>query len=185
MLLRHGHAFEQQPVGVPPPRTPYAVVAADASGMIIFVGEKNVGNLFGWPLDNISALSDLLGQMPALTPAPAVWAGEVECRHASGNWLTADVVVTPFHPRDRASAGVTLVCRPVTVQMPAAQAGPTGVGPGPSAMSAGSFGPEVLSKLGHELRSPLAAIIGLTGILLMRLAAADSACSLMFPWSRW
>ena len=46
--------------------------------------------------------------------------------------------------------------------------------PGPAA---GWFGAEVLSKLGHELRSPLAAIIGLTKVMLMRLAAgtADAA----------
>jgi len=46
--------------------------------------------------------------------------------------------------------------------------------PGPAA---GSFGAEVLSKLGHELRSPLAAIIGLTKVMLMRLSAgtADAA----------
>jgi signal transduction histidine kinase len=78
MLLRHGRAFEQQPVRVPSPRAAYAVVAADAGG------------------------------------------------------------------------------------------------PGPPARPAGSFGPEVLSKLGHELRSPLAAVIGLTRILLMRLAAGQT-----------
>ena len=52
-----------------------------------------------------------------------------------------------------------------------------GAGPGPPAAPADAFGAEVLSKLGHELRSPLAAIIGLTRILLMRLAAgqADAA----------
>lgn len=39
------------------------------------------------------------------------------------------------------------------------------------------FGADVLSKLGHELRSPLAAIIGLTRVLLMRINAgqADTA----------
>jgi signal transduction histidine kinase len=47
----------------------------------------------------------------------------------------------------------------------------------PAAPAADAFGAEVLSKLGHELRSPLAAIIGLTRILLLRLAAgqADAA----------
>jgi signal transduction histidine kinase len=46
----------------------------------------------------------------------------------------------------------------------------TGAAPEAPAEPSGAFEAEVLSKLGHELRSPLAAVIGLTRILLMRLA---------------
>ena len=72
------------------------------------------------------------------------------------------------------------MCKPVPAQVPStppAQAALTGAGPEPPAPSANAFGTEVLSKLGHELRSPLATIIGLTRILLMRLATgqADTA----------
>jgi signal transduction histidine kinase len=49
-----------------------------------------------------------------------------------------------------------------------------GAGPLPPVPTADAFGAEVLSKLSHELRSPLAAIIGLTRILLMRLAAGQA-----------
>jgi nitrogen fixation/metabolism regulation signal transduction histidine kinase len=186
----------EQSSRVLPAVTAHAVVAADAGGVIVFwdagaqhmyglaagqvVGERNVGDLFGPPLDGVTGLRDLLGQLLALAPAPAVWAGEVECRHASGNWFTADVVITPFRPRNGAPPGVALVCRPVPAQVPSThptQAALTSAGPGPPAPSADAFGAQVLSKLGHELRSPLAAIIGLTRILLMRLAAgqADAA----------
>jgi signal transduction histidine kinase len=57
------------------------------------------------------------------------------------------------------------------------QAAPGGAGPGPSAPAADALGAEVLSKLSHELRSPLAGVIGLTRVMLMRLAAgpADAA----------
>ena len=57
---------------------------------------------------------------------------------------------------------------PAQVMHQGAQPGLPGL-PGPAA---GWFGAEVLSKLGHELRSPLAAIIGLTKVMLMRLARA-------------
>ena len=203
-MMPHQRSVCEQSAAVLPVVTSHAVVAADASGVIVFwdagarhihgftagqvVGERNVSDLFGPPLDAVAGRRDLLGRMSGLAPAPAVWAGEVECRHASGTWFTADVVVSPFRPCDGAPPGVALVCRPVQPQVPPrppAQAGLTGAGPAPPTPSANAFGSEVLSKLGHELRSPLAAIIGLTGILLMRLAAADSACSLMFPWSRW
>lgn len=40
--------------------------------------------------------------------------------------------------------------------------------------AADPFGPQVWSKLSHELRSPLAGIIGLTRILLMRLQAGQA-----------
>jgi two-component sensor histidine kinase len=195
MMAHQSTVCDQSPAALPVARS-HAVVAADASGVIVFwdagarhlhgftagqvVGEMNVGDLFGPPLDGVPGLRDLLGRMSGLAPAPDVWAGEVECRHVSGNWFTADVVISPFRPRDGAPPGVALVCRPVLAQlpsMPPAQAPRTGAGPGPPAPSANAFGAEVLSKLGHELRSPLAAIIGLTRILLMRLAAgqADAA----------
>ena len=194
--MAHQSTVREQSPAVLPVVTSHAVVAADAGGVIVFwdagarhihgftagqvVGERNVGDLFGPPLDGVTGLRDLLGWMSGLAPAPAVWAGEVGCRHVSGNWFTADVVITPFRPYDGAPPGVVLVCRPVTTQMPSthpAQAALTGAGPGPPAPSADAFGAEVLSKLGHELRSPLAAIIGLTRILLMRLAGgqADAA----------
>src|ERR1017187_2430132 len=114
----------EQSSRVLPAVTAHAVVAADAGGVIVFwdagaqhmyglaagqvVGERNVGDLFGPPLDGVTGLRDLLGQLLALAPAPAVWAGEVECRHASGNWFTADVVITPFRPRNGAPPGVAL-----------------------------------------------------------------------------
>jgi signal transduction histidine kinase len=61
-----------------------------------------------------------------------------------------------------------------------AQAAHPDTGPLPAASPAvdtDGFGADVLSKLGHELRSPLASIIGLTRVLLMRIhaAQADSA----------
>jgi anti-sigma regulatory factor (Ser/Thr protein kinase) len=195
-MMAHQSAVCEQSPAVRPVATSHAVVAADAGGVIVFwdagarhihgftagqvVGERNVGDLFGPPLDGVTGLRHLAGRMAGLAPAPAMWAGEVECRHASGNWFTADVVITPFRPRDGAPPGVVLVCRPVPAQVPStppAQAALTGAGPEPPAPPADAFGAEVLSKLGHELRSPLAAIIGLTRILLMRLAAgqADAA----------
>jgi two-component sensor histidine kinase len=194
--MAHQRSVCEQSPAVLPVVAPHAVVAADASGVIVFwnagarhihgftagqvVGERNVGDLFGPPLDGVAGLRDLLGRMSGLAPAPAVWAGEVECRHGSGNWFTADVVITPFRPRDGAAPGVVLVGRPVPAPVPStppAQTARTGDGPGRPTSSANAFGPEVLSKLGHELRSPLAAIIGLTRIMLMRLAAgqADAA----------
>ncbi len=172
-MLVPSRTAAEQPPGVARPGPAHAVVAADASGMIVswddaawqlyglaagqVVGVRNVGDLFGPPLDGVPAMRDLLGQLRELAPAPAVWAGEVECRHASGHWFTADVVVTPFHSRDGASAGLALTCRP--------------------ARTADAFGAQVWSKLSHELRSPLAGIIGLTRILLLRLDAgqADAA----------
>jgi len=195
ILVHQGTAGEQQPPWAPRQMRPHAVVATDASGVIVFwddgarrmhgftagqvVGARNAGDLYGPPLDGAAGLRDLLGRLAAMAPAPAVWAGQVDCRHASGNWFTADVVITPFRPGDGAPAGVTLACRPVPTQPPA-QPGQTalpGAGPGAPAPVAGGFGAEVFSKLGHELRSPLAGIIGLTRVLLMRLAAgqADAA----------
>jgi hypothetical protein len=176
--------------------TAYAVVAVDPEGVIVFwdagaqrmcgfnaaqvVRQKNVGELFGPPLSSVTGLRDLLGQLSALRPAPDLWAGEVECRHASGGWLTADVVITPFRPRDGVLPGVALVCRPAAAPLSSAHARPgtrTGAGPGPAAQFASAFGAEGLSKLSHELRTPLVAIIGLTRLLLTRLAAgqADAA----------
>ncbi len=172
MLVPDRTACEQRP-NVPRPLATHAVVVADASGTIVFwddgarqlhgfpagqvVGARSVGDLFGPPLDGVNGVRDLLGRPRAPAPAPAVWTGEVECRHASGHWFTADVVATPFHPGDGAPAGVTLICRP--------------------ARSADPFGAKMWSKLSHELRSPLAGIIGLTRILLIRLDAgqADAA----------
>jgi two-component sensor histidine kinase len=175
--MAHQRSVCEQSPAVLPVVAPHAVVAADASGVIVFwnagarhihgftagqvVGERNVGDLFGPPLDGVAGLRDLLGR-------------------ESRNWFTADVVITPFRPRDGAAPGVVLVGRPVPAPVPStppAQTARTGDGPGRPTSSANAFGPEVLSKLGHELRSPLAAIIGLTRIMLMRLAAgqADAA----------
>jgi signal transduction histidine kinase len=52
-----------------------------------------------------------------------------------------------------------------------AQAPHPGAWPPPAA---GAFGADVLSKLNHELRSPLAGIIGLTRVLLMRINAGTA-----------
>jgi signal transduction histidine kinase len=55
--------------------------------------------------------------------------------------------------------------------VPSEQAVLTRAAPVALAKPSNAFEADVLSKLGHELRSPLAAVIGLTRILLMRLAA--------------
>jgi signal transduction histidine kinase len=169
MLVHHKTGREQPPAG-PQQMPAHAVVAADADGMIVFwddgarqihglaagqvVGARKLGDLFGSPLDGANGARDLLGRLSALMPAPAVWAGAVECLHASGHWFTADVVITPFRPDDRSPAGITLVSRP--------------------APAAAAFEAAVMSKLSHELRSPLASIIGLTGVMRARLEAGQA-----------
>ena len=89
---------------------------------------------------------------------------------------------------------VALIRPPVSTQpdlAPPGQAPPGQAAPGPAApvhaahpkaMSlpadagpdADGFGADVLSKLSHELRSPLAAIIGLTRVLLIRINAGQA-----------
>ena len=53
--------------------------------------------------------------------------------------------------------------------------------PGPAALNPSApdtgFGADVLSNLGHELRSPLASIIGLTRVLLMKINAGQADIS--------
>ena len=58
--------------------------------------------------------------------------------------------------------------------VPSEQAVLTIAAPEAAAELSGAFEAQVLSKLGHELRSPLAAVIGLTRISLMRLAAGQA-----------
>jgi signal transduction histidine kinase len=79
-----------------------------------------------------------------------------------------------------APASVVLIRPPVSTQPAGAglwPAAPDPPAPDRPAPDTGGFGADVLSKLGHELRSPLASIIGMTRVLLMTINAgrADSA----------
>jgi signal transduction histidine kinase len=55
-----------------------------------------------------------------------------------------------------------------------APAAPPEADPVPPGPAAGAFGTELLSKLSHELRSPLASIVGLTRVMLLRLSAGTA-----------
>jgi signal transduction histidine kinase len=79
-----------------------------------------------------------------------------------------------------APASVVLIRPPVSTQPAGGGLWPAAPDPpalDPPAPDTGGFGADVLSKLGHELRSPLASVIGLTRVLLMTISAgrADSA----------
>ncbi len=165
----------------------YAVLATDAWGAVLawndgahrvhgysaheVVGRLTVAALFGDPLSVAGGRQSIADRLPGLAAFPAVWCGQLACRHADGTWFTADAVATP-HGNGESQPGVVLCYKPAPV---VAEPIRSALDPDPPRPSGPDV--EVLGKLGHELRSPLTGVIGLTGILLRTVAAgrADPA----------
>jgi two-component sensor histidine kinase len=159
--------------------TAQAVVALDADGEIVCCNDTALrlhgrtsgqaaatgpsAGLYGPPL-NGSGPDAPIGPLLRRLSAGGTWTGQVACRHASGSTVTADMAVTRRHPAaGDAPAGFILVYQPSSAlgaSPPAADQQPVTVLPSAP----------LLSMLGHELRSPLTAIIGLARMLLRRLS---------------
>jgi nitrogen-specific signal transduction histidine kinase len=157
-----------------------AIVALDADGEIVYcndtarrlhgrtsgpdTGTWPASDLYGSPFTGSGPVAPI-GPLLHRLSAGGTWTGLVECRQASDDTVVAEMTVSRRRSTgDDARTGFVLVYQP---DSPPAASQPAASQPAPGAALPG--GP-LLSLLGHELRSPLTAVIGLTRMLLRRLS---------------
>lgn len=135
--------------------TAQAIVVLTADGLVDRANDA-ARRLHGCPADEIAGMFGpplVTGPDAPIGPAlraltgGGTWQGDAEIRHASGRTVAVDLTVT-----HRPAGGFVLAYQP-RAQAPVLPGG------------------ALLSKLGHELRSPLNGVVGLARILLRKVSA--------------